>query len=117
MADEIYQLFSGFSEEINNQIADELEEIGKDTVDELKSASPKDTGKYAGGWRYTKDKLHGEHRLTVSNRIYQLTHLLEHGHLNRDGTSRTAAIPHIAPANEEAQRRFLRFMGVDENET
>lgn len=107
-------ILSDFSKEIREQIGDELETIGKDTVKELKATSPKNKGKYAKNWRYIADKNYGSYKLTVYNKQYQLTHLLENGHLNRDGTTRSTAKPHIAPVNEHAQKKFLEFLGVDE---
>lgn len=49
-------------------------------------------------------------RVTVHNRQYQLTHLLEHGHFvfNQHGGAygRTRAFPHVGPTQEMADEMF-----------
>lgn len=107
-------ILSEFSKEIREQIGDELGIIGEEAVKELKATSPKNKGKYAKNWRYIAEKNYGSFKLTVYNKQYQLTHLLENGHLNRDGTTRSTAKPHISAVNENAKKKFYKFLGVDE---
>ena len=80
---DIGKIFSDFSEEIKSQIDKELKTIARETVSELNATSPK----------------------------WQLTHLLESGHKNRDEKTNSRAFPHVAPANEKAQKKFRKFMG------
>lgn len=66
------------------------------------------TGDYRRGWsnRKSREKL-GIHTRVVHNRTdYQLTHLLEFGHVNRDGT-RARAFPHIAKVEEESSKELI----------
>lgn len=93
--------------EYDQQIADEVKEItgevAKESVDKLKKTSPKLTGSYRKGWRQKRAYSDSRtQRNTVYNATdYQLTHLLEYGHASRNG-GRVAAIPHIAPVEQEA---------------
>lgn len=86
--------------------ADKVKEAVQDAADsavkELKSTSPKKTGRYARSWRQKKAKeTSSEKEIIVHAGVYQLTHLLENGHAKRGG-GRVAGIPHIKPAEEHA---------------
>ena len=95
--------------EVMNEVIDE---VAKEGSKRLRQSSPRRTGKYAKGWTQTVEKG----RLTISAVIhgksgtYQLAHLLENGHLTRNG-GRTKAISHIEPVNEwvidEAVKRTI----------
>lgn len=96
--------------EVMNEVIDE---VAKEGSKRLRQTSPRRTGKYAKGWTQTVEKG----RLTISAIIhgksgtYQLAHLLENGHLTRNG-KRTKAITHIAPVEEwvidEAVKRTIK---------
>lgn len=105
-----------FREQVNNILADyadEVEKVSEECVKriaqagakELKKVSPRKTGKYASGWTYKIERG----RMAVSAVIYNrakpgLAHLLEHGHVSRNGTGRvfrpTPAHPHIQAVND-----------------
>lgn len=81
--------------------------VAKEAASKLKNTSPKKTGKYARGWTVKKDKgTAGIETYIVHNKTnYQLTHLLERGHVirNKKGTyGRTSPQIHIAPVEEWA---------------
>ena len=57
-------------------------DVAKNLKNTLKANSPEKLGDYKKGWRIKKVKK----ALIVHNATsYQLTHLLEHGHVKRDG--------------------------------
>ena len=105
----ILEQYASDAAEVMNET---IEQVAKDGSKRLKQTSPKRTGKYAKGWTQTVEKG----RMTVSAIIhgksgtYQLAHLLEKGHLTRNGT-RTKELVHIAPVDkwvvEEAVRRTI----------
>ena len=89
-----------FSDEKMKEIKEILSEKAKELAENIKKDSPKRPGggRYAKGWTATKEH---EDNLNISYVVHnktdwQLTHLLENGHMNRDG-SRTEGIPHIEP--------------------
>ena len=94
------QLYSNVLEDKVDEIA---EEVASDAVSKLKSRSPKDTGDYAKKWTYKKvGKAY-----VIYNKKYQLTHLLEKGHVKAGG-GRVAARVHIKPVEEEVVRDFIK---------
>lgn len=123
------------TESIEIQMADILDSVGreckgvletdsmavaKETVQRLKNTSPKGSPhrrRYAEGWKVSK-KDRGD--LVVHNATnYQLTHLLENGHVirNKKGTyGRTNGIKHIEPAEEwaadELPRRIIEDLDL-----
>lgn len=98
--------------EYGDECADVLREVApqcaKDAVKELKGTSPVGrTGRYARGWEVDTQKTRLGVECTVHNATdYQLTHLLEKGHVTRRG-GRTKALTHIAPVNDTIQEKFI----------
>lgn len=104
---QVAEILEEYSERVKDVTNNAIDKTAKESSSKLKNTSPKRTGKYARGWRVTKKRGSGGiETVTVHNRHYQLTHLLENGHIvrNKKGTyGRTSGIPHIAPVEEWAQ--------------
>lgn len=84
-----------------------MDVVAKEAASKLKNTSPKKTGSYARGWGVHRERGSGGiNTVTVRNKTdYQLTHLLENGHIirNKKGEyGRTNGIRHIAPVEEWA---------------
>ena len=101
-----------------HEVHDILESVGDEAKSRVISASPKGkqrgSGKYKRGWNVKIEESGSTVRVTVHNRRYQLTHLLENGHrtrLKHGKYGKQAYVrgqPHIAAANEWAQRELER---------
>lgn len=121
--------FEGFGEVVAKMVAEHVEsqqkaggdlvrKAGRKTASELRKTSPKRTGRYAAGWGMTSESDSDDHvEVTVHNkRRWQLTHLLEKGHVKfifgHNTGERVRAIPHIAPAYEVGAE-MLRNASVD----
>lgn len=109
-------------EEVDRECAVVLETTSKEVADEavqkLRNTSPKKSGKYARGWRVSvKSGRGGAKTYVVHNSTnYQLTHLLENGHIvrNKKGTyGRTRAFKHIAPVEEWAGNELVKRITED----
>ena len=112
MTDAIMKELKGWSQDVADATKDECISVAKDTVDTLKVTSPKLTGRYARAWKQkTTFEDWANIRVTVYNSKYQLTHLLEDGHAKVNG-GRVSGIPHIGPAEEQAQKSLVEKVKV-----
>jgi hypothetical protein len=100
-------ILDDYSKDVKEATNKAIEKTSKESVRKLKNTSPKKSGEYAKGWKLKKDRgRDGIATVTVHNKIYQLTHLLENGHVvrNAKGTyGRTNGVKHIAPVEEWAE--------------
>ena len=111
IAIQMADILDDYSKEVKKVTDESIEKVSKEAVRKLKNTSPKGTPhrrRYAEGWRKKKTKgRNGIDEVTVHNATnYQLTHLLENGHIirNAKGTyGRTNGIKHIKPVEEWAQ--------------
>jgi hypothetical protein len=100
---EIAKHLSEYTSFVEEEVEQAKEEVTKNAVTELKNKSPNLTGSYAKGW---KRKKVGKEIIIYNGTDYQLTHLLEHGHANRNG-GRTEGKAHIRPAEENAVKEYV----------
>ena len=107
MADEIMKGLMEYAGLATDEMKAAVKDAGKYAKEEISATAPKDTGKYAKSWtsKVTAESAYGIQVTVHSPKKYQLAHLLEHGHAKRGG-GRTAAQPHIAPAEEKAERKL-----------
>ena len=83
-------------------------ETAKQTVKKLKKGNfGFNDKKYSKGWaRKMSSKRFGASAIIYNKTDGHLTHLLEFGHVKRNG-GRTRAFPHIAPVNDEVPEMFV----------
>ena len=100
---EIVKELKAYSDEVAEEAIKAVKKVAKDTVQRLKSTSPRDTGEYARGWTSKIEfESREDIRVRISNRTKpQLTHLLENGHAKTNG-GRVDGRPHIRPAEQAA---------------
>ena len=112
------ELLDTFDHHVQEVVEDAAKESAKECVQKLKATSPKRPGggSYARSW--TSKKL--AKGWVVYNKEYQLTHLLENGHVSANQYGeygvRFNGIKHIAPVEEEGIEGFeLRInRGINE---
>lgn len=105
---EIEDILTKYGEEAQKIVDEEVESVSKEAVKKLKKESPKETGEYRKGWKLKKKETRFGIETTVYNSTHGfLVHLLEHGHAKRGG-GRTAAQPHVGPAQDWAEKEILK---------
>jgi len=117
LAEAISEILEDYQTEIQRGTKECVQKVAKAGARALKKTSPQRTGKYAAGWK-TKVK---EGRLYTTARIYNgrkpgLVHLLEHGHVTRNGTGRTydrtPEHVHVKPVEEQLMADFEQQIEV-----
>ena len=107
IAVQMKEILDEYSVEVKRATNNSMDVVAKQAVSKLKNTSPKKSGDYARGWKLSRERGSGGiNTVTVHNRVYQLTHLLENGHIvrNKKGTyGRFNGIKHIAPVEEWIQ--------------
>ena len=101
LADKINVILTEYSDLAGSEMKSAVRKTANKVKQQIKAGAPVRTGDYKKSWA-TKTTVQSSTGLTItvySKDRYQIAHLLEKGHANRDG-GRTAAIKHIAPAEE-----------------
>jgi type II secretory pathway predicted ATPase ExeA len=88
---------------VKEDVVEAQEETAEVLVDDIKRDSPERRPSYKNGWRVKKV---GKNLVVHNKTDYQLTHLLEHGHLAKNG-ERVKAKVHIRPNADKAERKYL----------
>lgn len=101
---QVEEILEDYRRDVAEVTAKSMNGVARASVNKLRSSSPVGyTGKYAKGWQVKKlDKMT---QVVHNATAYQLTHLLENGHVvrNAKGTyGRTNGIKHIKPVEEWA---------------
>ena len=101
---EIQKALKAYAYDVAEEITEAKNIVSKEFKTDVSKDSPEKTGSYQNGWRIKKFK---NSNIVHNKTDYQLTHLLEHGHVNKDG-GRTEARIHIRPNEEKAVKDFLK---------
>lgn len=117
----VHDLLHEYGSAVFGVLKDSVKEVSEEATEKLQSVSTfapggHPSGDYSASWIY-EDVPTG--RLTTKTVIhnaehYRLTHLLENGHVSRNGTGRTfgrvPAYPHIAPVNDWANAELPKLV-------
>lgn len=100
---EINQILDKYADQVNDNLALIIQETARVGLNDLKANARrvlKRKRKYVNGWRYDVERQRLYTYSVIHNSSYPgLPHLLEHGHVTKNGTGRTfdptPAYPHI----------------------
>lgn len=110
IAQSIAEYMRNYTDDVTEEIKKAVDTVAKETNEEIKRhiTFKQPTGKYVKAFRIKKafeDKFNKRNVWYVANGQYRLTHLLEKGHVLRQG-GRTNAFPHIQYGEEFAKNRM-----------
>lgn len=113
LAAEINEMMAAYSEQVTADTKEAVKEVAKTCRKEIVAHAPVRTGSYKKSWKAEVDvETSASLKFVVySKNRYQLAHLLEKGHVLRNG-GRSRAFPHIEPAQENAEKELLRKIKV-----
>jgi len=116
LADAIARELETYRQDVTDGVKTSVRQAAKETAKEIKANAGADfdgTGEYAKGWTATVKFENSEDiRVSIHNKKKpQLTHLLEHGHAKVNG-GRVEGHPHIAPAEQRAEKKLLKRVKV-----
>lgn len=117
----VAKLLNEYGEKVYDVLSDCVKEVSDEAVEKLQSVSSfapggHPSGAYSKDWKQEEVKVGrlATKRVVHNEEHYRLTHLLEKGHVSKNGTHRTfgrvAAYPHIAPVNEWANEELPRLV-------
>ena len=103
LSEELQQQLAEYSQSLTNELNKAFKELAEAGMKDLQQTKPYHdrTGKYAKSFAIKQRKnqsVHGAQSFTIHDeKHYQITHLLEHGHLTRSGR-RAREFKHWQPA-------------------
>lgn len=116
----VMDILEDCGEAVEEVVEGSSEKTAQKTVEYLETHGDYEdrTGEYRESFRYKVVNTYRGTTSTVYSEKYQLTHLLEKGHLVAGGTKRTRKFPHWKPASEYAKEYFINstVKGIQEVE-
>ena len=115
---EIQKILDEYSDEVSRKSEECVRKVANKGAKRLRSSSPSRSGGYASGWSVKTEKGRMDAVSIIHNKKKPgLPHLLEYGHVTRNGTGRTLgrtpAHEHIAPVETQIIEEFQRTLKGD----
>lgn len=115
LSETVQKLLEEYGEDVYSVMDESVKEVSDEATEKLRAVNHwknDGSGAYAGSW--VNDKMQSTRvksvRVVHNEDHYRLTHLLENGHVIRNGTGRTfgrtGKYPHIAPVNDWANKEL-----------
>ena len=103
----IADILEDYSTAITNAVNEQTEKAANQLKKDIAADSPVKTGKQKKSWRVTKEKVAGlDLKAIVHSTDYRKVHLLENGHLTRDGVTRTKPIRYVSTNEEKIIKQY-----------
>lgn len=113
--DDIPELIADILDNYSTDLREAVNKTTEQAANELKKAiaadAPVKSGKQKRSWRVTKNKVAGIDLVAVVHSTdYRKVHLLENGHLTRNGMTRTRAFRYVSKNEDELIRKLPERM-------
>lgn len=105
----ISKILADYADDISANADEITVKMGQKGAAALRQESAADfggTGRYAKGWTYKVDQHRLYTEVIIYNKTPGLPHLLEHGHLMRNGRRWTPKKQHIGPIEEQLVSQY-----------
>ena len=102
LADVVMEGLNEYAQLTTEDMKKAVKKAGRTVRKEIQANAPSDTGAYSKSWsvKTVRDTANSLVLTVHSKNRYQLAHLLEHGHVKRNGGRVTAKV-HIEPAEQK----------------
>jgi hypothetical protein len=105
----IADILEDYSTAITETVNEQTEKAANQLKKDISADAPIRTGKQKKSWRVTKKKIAGIDLLAIVHSTdYRKVHLLENGHLTRNGVTRTKPMRYISKNEEKIIEQYQR---------
>lgn len=105
----IADILEDYSTAITETVNEQTEKAANQLKKDISADAPVRTGKQKKSWRVTKKKIAGIDLLAIVHSTdYRKVHLLENGHLTRNGVTRTKPMRYISKNEEKIIEQYQR---------
>lgn len=103
----IADILEDYSTNITNAVNEQTEKAAEQLRKDISADAPVKTGKQKKSWKVAKQKVAGLDLLAIVHSTdYRKVHLLENGHLTRDGVTRTKPIRYVSTNEEKIIKQY-----------
>lgn len=107
LSDAISDIMNDYSTNVRETVNIEIDKAAKSLKKSISADAPVLTGTQKKSWRVTKEKLAGgDIKAIVHSTDYRKVHLLENGHVTRNGITRAKPIHYVSKNEQELVEKF-----------
>lgn len=102
----IGSVLESYADEVMNAVNQTTDQAAKELRSAIAKDAPLKTGKQKKSWKIAKKREGYETVAIIHSTDYRKVHLLENGHLTRDGVTRTKALNYVGKNADKVLSEF-----------
>ena len=102
----IGSVLESYADEVMNAVNQTTDQAAKELRSAIAKDAPVETGKQKRSWKITRERKGLENMAIVHSTDYRKVHLLENGHLTRDGVTRTKPLNYVGKNADKVLSEF-----------